>query len=57
MDILDRKTDKELYQSILAELAKAQNEIKCARSDIDKATSRIKFLIVVSNTLIERKGD
>lgn len=57
MDILDKKTDKELYQSILAELAKAQNEIKCARSDIDKATSRIKFLIVVSNTLIERKGD
>ena len=57
MDVLDKKTDKELLQSVLAELAKAQNEIKCARSDIDKATSRIRFLLVVANTMIERQGD
>jgi len=57
MDVLDKKTDKELLQSVLAELAKAQNEVKCARSDLDKATSRIRFLLVVTNTLIERQGD
>jgi len=57
MDVLDKKTDKELLQSVLAELAKAQNEVKCARSDLDKATSRMKFLLVVTNTLIKRQGD
>ena len=57
MDVLDKKTDKELLTSLLAELAKAQNEVKCARSDLEKATSRMKFLIVLTNTLIERKGD
>lgn len=57
MDVLDKKTDNELIQSLIAETAKAQNELKCARSDIEKATSRIRFLLVVANTLIERKGD
>jgi hypothetical protein len=57
MDILDSKTNKELLASLLAEVAKAQNEIKCARADIDKATSRLKFLIVLANTLIDRQGD
>jgi hypothetical protein len=57
MDVLDKKTDKDLLQSLIAETAKAQNEIKCARADLEKATSRIKFLLVVTNTLIERQGD
>jgi len=57
MDVLDKKTDKELLQSLIAETAKAQNELKCARSDVEKAQSRIRFLLVVANTLIERKGD
>lgn len=57
MDIIDNKTDKELLQSLIAEIAKATNEIKCARGDIDKAQSRIKFLLVVAHTLIERQGD
>jgi hypothetical protein len=57
MDILDKKTDEELLRSMLGELAKAANEIKCAKGDLDKATSRLSFLLVLANTLIERKQD
>jgi hypothetical protein len=57
MDVLDTKTDKELEQSLLAEIAKAQNEVTCARKDLDKAQGRLKFCIMLANTLIERQGD
>jgi hypothetical protein len=57
MDVLENKTNKELLKSLLAEIAKAQNEIKCARGDIDKAQSRLSFLIVLANELINRQGD
>ena len=57
MDILDSKTDKDLLASTLAEIAKAKNEIACAQKDIAKAHSRIGFLLVVVNTLINRKED
>ena len=57
MDILDQKDDGELLKSLLAELAKANNELKCARNDLDKAASRIGFLLVITNTLINRKKD
>ena len=57
MKILEDLSDKELAETILAEIAKAKNEIKCARADIDKATSRINFLLVVANTLINRSKD
>ncbi len=33
MNIIDSKNDKELLQSILAELAKATNELRCAKDD------------------------
>ena len=57
MDIMDSKTDKELYESIVAEIAKATNEMKCARQDLDKANSRIKFCNVIAHKLIDRQGD
>jgi len=57
MEILDKLSDDELTQTLLAEIAKASNELACARRDIDKAQSRLKFLIVVANTLINRQGD
>jgi hypothetical protein len=57
MNILDQKTDKELEQSLLAEVAKASNEIKCARQDLDKAASRLSFLLVLANKLIDRQKD
>jgi hypothetical protein len=57
MDILDDKTDEDLLKSLLAELAKARNELACAKADIDKASSRIGFLLVIANTLINRQKD
>jgi hypothetical protein len=57
MDMLDSKTDKELLQSTLAELAKTSNELRCAKQDIDKVASRLSFLLVVANKLINRQGD
>ena len=57
MDILDQKTDKELLKSLLAELAKARNELACAKGDIDKISSRIGFLLAVTNTMINRSKD
>jgi hypothetical protein len=57
MDILDKKTDDELLRSLLGEIAKANNELRCAKGDLDKATSRLSFLVVLANKLIERQGD
>lgn len=57
MDILDKKTTDELYHSLLGEVAKARNELNCARGDLDKANSRLSFLLVVVNELINRKKD
>jgi len=56
-DLLNTKTDTELLQSIIAETAKANNEIACAKRDITKATSRLNFLVVLANKMIERTGD
>jgi len=57
MDILENKHDSELQASMLAEAAKARNELACARRDLDKANSRLSFLIVVINELLNRKKD
>ena len=54
MNVLQTKTDQELIQSLLAEIAKSSNEIKCARSDLEKATSRLNFCIAVLNELMNR---
>ena len=57
MDLLDSKTDKELLKSLLAEIAKATKELRCAQADIVKAQSRLSFVLAVTNTLIDRQGD
>lgn len=57
MDLLDSKTDKALVASLLQEIAKASNEISCARKDLDKANSRIRFLLVLTHTLLNRQKD
>jgi hypothetical protein len=57
MDVLDRKTDNELLQSMIAELAKAKNEINTAQRDLQKADSRIRFLLVLAHKLMDRQGD
>jgi len=57
MDVLDRQTDEELIRSLLAEIAKANNELNCATNDLKKARSRLSFLIALTNELIDRQGD
>ena len=57
MDVLDSKTDEEILKSVLAEAAKATNEVHCAQADIKKAKNRINFLIVLANELIKRQKD
>lgn len=57
MDILETKSNHELYESLLAEIAKSSNEIKCAQRDVNKALGRLQFAVMALNTLIERQGD
>lgn len=57
MSVIDSKTDKDLLHSLLAEIAKASNELRCAQSDLQKAQSRLSFVIAITNTLIQRKED
>jgi hypothetical protein len=57
MDVIDSKSDKELVESLIAEIAKTNNELRCARGDIDKAQGRIKFATMLLHKLIERQGD
>jgi hypothetical protein len=57
MDVLENKTERELYLSLLAEVAKASNELKCASKDINKVANRLQFTIAALNELINRQGD
>lgn len=57
MDLLDKKTDDEILRTMLAEIAKANNEVRCARGDLDKAHGRLNFLLVLANKMIQRNGD
>jgi hypothetical protein len=56
-DIFNDKTDKELLESLLAETAKASNEMKCAQRDINKANGRLQFAVMAINNMIDRKKD
>lgn len=56
-NILDSKTTDELHRSILAELAKTSNELRCAKTDLDKVSSRLSFLLAATNNLINRPKD
>ena len=57
MELLDRKTTTELLSSLVAEAAKASNELRCARGDIDKIQGRLNFTLVLLNEVINRQGD
>ena len=57
MDLLDSKSNQELIKSLLAEVAKARNELQCAQRDVDKATGRLAFTLVMINTLLDRYED
>ena len=57
MEVLKSKTDSDLLNSLIAETAKARNELMCAEADIKKANGRISFLVALTNELINRKKD
>jgi hypothetical protein len=57
MDVIDSKTTNQLLLSLLAETAKATNELRCAQADVTKAQSRLQFSVAVLNQLIERTKD
>lgn len=56
-DLIDKKSDEELLQSVIAESAKASAEIKSAKADIEKIQKRMQFILLLVNKLIERKKD
>lgn len=55
MDLIDQKNDRELQKSLLAEVAKATNELRCASADVAKAQSRLQFAVVLLNKMIDRQ--
>jgi hypothetical protein len=57
MEVIDSKTTNQLLLSLLAEVAKATNELRCAQADVNKAQSRLQFSVAVLNQLIERTKD
>jgi hypothetical protein len=57
MDILETKTTHELNQSLVVELAKATAELRCAKDDLAKVSSRLSFVLAVANTMINRQKD
>lgn len=57
-DLLEDKTEQELIDSILAEIAKSSNELGCIRRDQQKIASRLSFCLLILNHLKDRqKGD
>lgn len=57
MEVLQNKSTENLQHTMLAELAKSTNELRCATKDIEKATNRIGFALVLLNELIARDHD
>lgn len=54
MQIWDNHSSTEILKSIEQEIAKAQNEIKCAYTDIEKAKNRIAFSLSAIHSLKKR---
>jgi hypothetical protein len=57
MDVIDSKSDRDLMASLLAEIAKTRNELRCCQADVQKAQSRLSFALVVLNKLLERSTE
>jgi hypothetical protein len=57
MDVIDAKSDKQLIESLIAEIAKANNELKCARGDVEKAQGRISIFDAVRALVLDEEGN
>ncbi len=54
MQIWDNHPTKDILKSIEQEVAKAQNEISCARGDISKAQKRMAFALSALHNIKNR---
>jgi hypothetical protein len=54
---LKDQTNYDIIESLLKEIAKASNEIKCAEGDIKKAQGRIGFALMLINMLHDRESE
>tara|TARA_R110000824_G_scaffold148309_3_gene318015 strand:- start:5504 stop:5692 length:189 start_codon:yes stop_codon:yes gene_type:complete len=56
-NMLATKSNRSLELTMVAELAKSTNELRCAKRDIEKASGRLSFVTAVANELINREKD
>ena len=54
MQIWDQKKITEILNSLEQEIAKAQNEISCAKTEINKASKRLSFSLSAVKHLKDR---
>lgn len=54
MKVLHKYSRQELSQTVIAEIAKANNEVKSAESDLSKAQNRMRFVLAVANEILDR---
>lgn len=54
MKVLHQLSRQELSQTIIAEIAKANNEVKTAQADLSKAQNRMRFVLAVANEILDR---
>ena len=54
MQIWETKTTQEILKSLEGEIARAQNEIRCAKGDLDKAQGRLQFSLSALKHLNDR---
>jgi hypothetical protein len=52
---LTRYNQDELLRSLEAECAKSLGELRCAQGDLDKANSRLRFILAVIHEMKDRK--
>ena len=55
MDVLNNKSNEEILDSLLAEMAKSSNEIRCSLQDINKVQNRLAFALVLINDLKQKE--
>ena len=54
MQIWERTSTKDILKSLESELAKAVNEVNCAKKDVDKASRRVAFCLTGLHELKNR---
>ena len=54
MEIWSRHSQTEVLKSMETEIAKAQNELRCAYKDVEKASKRMAFTLSAVHNLKER---